>query len=134
MDSGTRRKVRQRPSEGPKRPLRAWVPEHGLPSILDMRVELQDMTDILMGRVDPPIRNGVMTLMEVANTCLARACELEALIHAGELDGTIKKGGPYSKFRTGELRSFKELFKAANELGSRRLTQAQMRDHHHKDY
>lgn len=107
---------------------------HGLPSILDMRVELRDMTDILMGREDPPIRNGVMTLMEVANTCLARACELEALILEGELDGTIKPGSPYKKFRTGELRSYKELFKASNELGSRRLTKAQMNDHHHKDF
>jgi hypothetical protein len=92
-----------------------------------MMEELQDMTDVLMGRVDPPIDAGYLTLMEVADAYFARASEMTMLIHEAEREGRVSKGSAYTKFRTSELREFKELAKKASELGSRRLTNEQLR-------
>lgn len=64
--------------------------------------------------------------MEVADAYFARACEVDMLIHQGEREGGIFKSSPYYRFRTGELRSFLDLSKRAAELGSRRITLAQM--------
>lgn len=94
----------------------------GLPSIPSMMKELKDMTDVLMGRVEPPIDAGFITLMEVADTYFSRAAEMTMLIQEGEREGTIAKGSKHYKFRTGELRTFMELSKHASDLGSRRLT------------
>ena len=96
----------------------------GLPSVEDIHAELLGYTHVLLGRVEPPMDNGVMTLMEVANAYYSRAKELEMRIHDGEREGTIDKGSPYYKMRTGELRDFVDLAKAAQDLGSRRLTDA----------
>ena len=93
-----------------------------------MSAELHVYTNVLLGRVAPPIDNGVMTLMEVANSYFSRAKEMEMRLHEGERDGWIAKGGELYRFRTGELRDFLDLAKAAQELGSRRLTDA-MRQH-----
>ena len=79
-----------------------------------------------MGRVIPPIDNGVMTLMEVASAYYARAQEINMRILRGEAQGHIGKGTPIYKFRTGELRAFRELTQQAAELGSRRVTAARM--------
>lgn len=77
---------------------------------------------MLLGHHQPPIDNGTMTLMEVANAYYSRALAIQMAIQRAEADGTVLKGtGPY-KFRTGELRSFIELAKGAAELGSRRVT------------
>lgn len=65
-----------------------------------------------------------MTLMEVANAYYSRAKEIEFRIHEGERLGEIQKGGDLYRFRTGELRDFIDLAKSAQELGSRRLTDA----------
>lgn len=80
------------------------------------------MTDMLIGRADPPIQVGHLTLMEVADGFYARAAELTMLIQKGEREGRITKGSEFYKFRTGELRTFMELAKRAADLGSRRLT------------
>lgn len=79
-----------------------------------------------MGREDPPIDNGVLTLMEYASAVHARACEMNMLLHRAENNGAIDRSSPYYKFRTGELRDFTDMAKAAMELGSRRLTAAQL--------
>jgi hypothetical protein len=64
--------------------------------------------------------------MEVSNAYLSRAYEVDMLIHAAERNRDILRASPLSKFRTGELRSFIELARKAQELGSRRLTSAQL--------
>lgn len=101
--------------------------KYGLPPVKDLAAELEEYRDVLLGRVAPPIDNGVATLMEVSNAYFARACELDMLIHEGEREGDIFKGSDYYRFRTGELRSFLELTKRSFELGSRLVTVEQMR-------
>jgi hypothetical protein len=107
-----------------KRPkLRVVHIGEGLPSIPDMMVEIDDMLAVLVGREEPPIQHGVLTLMEVADAYYARAMEMTMLLQRGEREGTITKGGAHYKFRTGELRTFCEIAKRAADLGSRRLTE-----------
>ncbi len=79
-----------------------------------------------MGNEEPPIQNGVMSLLEVANAYLSRALEMTMLIQRAESEGYVTKGSAFYKFRTGELRTFTELASKAAELGSRRVTAAQM--------
>lgn len=94
----------------------------GLPSPEAIRNELKGYRDILMGREDPPIQKGVMTLMEVAEGYFSRACEIEQEILEAQQEGRLPKTGEWNTLRTQEIRSYKELFKSATELGSRRLT------------
>jgi|JI9StandDraft_2_1071091.scaffolds.fasta_scaffold07388_2 hypothetical protein len=107
--------------------LRAIKVGDGAPGIPEMQAELQDYTDVLLGRVEPPINYGVLTLMETADAYYARAMELTMLLQQAEREGIVTRGSAHYKFRTGELRSFSELAKRAADLGSRRLTQEQMR-------
>lgn len=79
-----------------------------------------------MGRRDSPADNGVLSLMEYANAVYSRGMEINMALHHGETAGTIGKGSTYYKFRTGELRDFIDLAKGAVELGSRRVTAAQL--------
>ena len=79
------------------------------------------MRDVLMGRIEPPVR-GLLALQEVADAYFARACEWEQLILAAQADGEILKTSDYHGLRTQEIRSFKEMTKSAADLGSRRLT------------
>lgn len=98
----------------------------GLGKVADLSEEIKGYTNVLLGRVDPPMDAGVATLMECADAYYARACEIDILIHEGEREFEIGKGDPLYKFRTGELRSFLELTKRAQEMGSRRITLAQL--------
>lgn len=98
----------------------------GLPTLEELEEEFFSYVDVLLGRVEPPIDENLLTLMEVSNGYLSRAYEVEMLIHAAERNRDVLRGSPYSKFRTGELRSFIELARKAQELGSRRLTMAEM--------
>lgn len=82
------------------------------------------MLDVLLGREAPPIDMGPGTLAEVANAYYARGKEIEMILLRHELNGEISRGSVQAKFRTGELRSFIDIAKAAYELGSRRLTMA----------
>lgn len=105
----------------------------GLGTIESLSSELEGYVDVLLGRVTPPIDNGVMTLMEVADAYYARAAEIEMNIYRLEREGGIIRGSPYYRFRTGELRTFLELSRKAAEKGSRRITYeqflyAQLRD------
>lgn len=124
---------------GPKRPAAsgsgATATEHnvivvhvgeGVTSLGKLRREVREMTDVLLGRAPMPIDNGVMTLMEVATAYYARASEITASLQAAENDGHILKSSKHAKFRTGELRTFRELAKAMVDLGSRRVTAARL--------
>lgn len=92
----------------------------------ELRAELSEYVEVLLGREPAPIDNGVMTLMEYANAVYSRAMEINMLLHNAESTGIVIRGsGPY-KFRTGELADFIALSKSAAELGSRRLTYAQV--------
>lgn len=99
---------------------------YGLPEVDDLVVEIKGYWDVLLGRSSPPTEAGDMTLMEIANAYLSRALEIDSLIHEAEREGGVFKGSHYYRFRTGELRDFIEVAKKAQELGSRRLTQAEL--------
>ena len=90
----------------------------GMPSLGELEDEFAGYTDVLLGRQDPPIDAGVLTLMEVSNAYLGRALEIEAMILAAERDRAILKSSPFSKFRTGELRSFITMATKCQDLGS----------------
>lgn len=111
--------------------LRGFAVGTGLPTTTKMHAELADMTDVLLGRVDPPMNAGHLTLMEVADAYFARASEMTMMIQKLERDDQITAGRgrdahPLHKFRTGELRTFMEMAKRAADLGSRRLTKEQL--------
>lgn len=101
----------------------------GANNALALSAELEDMRDVLMGRETVPagITVGPLALMEVAEAYFGRASEIEQIILKGEREGTIAASSALSRFRKGELRSFKEMAKSAAELGSRRLTAASLR-------
>ena len=92
------------------------------PDLQSMVDEIEGYWDVLLGRVEPPINVGTMTLMEVASTYHARALELTHDILRAEREGAVMKGSSHYKFRTGELRTFVDAAKATAELGSRRLS------------
>lgn len=94
----------------------------GLGTPDEIKEELIAYCDVLLGRTDPPVDHGVMTLMEVADAYYARALEIEQLIYDNEREGNVVKGSPYYQLRTGRLRSFIEMSKRSAETGSRRLT------------
>lgn len=101
----------------------------GATNAVKLSAELEDMRDVLMGREVVPegINIGPLALMEVAEAYFGRACEIEQLILKGEREGTITQQSALSRFRKGELRSFKEMAKSAADLGSRRLTAESLR-------
>jgi hypothetical protein len=115
--------------------IRTFKLGEGLPSPTKIRDELEQMRAVLLGHDDPPVTLGTITLMEVAEGYFSRACDLEQQIlraHAeGRIvkrrDGTGKMVDPYNQLRTQEIRSFKEMAKSATELGSRRITAADLR-------
>lgn len=98
----------------------------GLPKLRDMKAEVDEMRDVLMGREEPPIQRGVLTLMEVAEAYYSRCSEMTALIQRKEEEGVVTRSSSYYKFRTGELRTFMEAMKRTIDLGSRRITAARL--------
>ena len=101
------------------------VPE-GLPTPDEIKDELLGYCDVLLGRVEPPVRSPYLDLAEIATAYYARALELDMLIHESERDGDVPRGHPLYRIRTGALRSFIEMSKRMSDLGSRRLTQEQL--------
>ena len=69
--------------------LRAVPLGEGLPDLERMRSEIDDMTAVLMGREDPPVEAGIMSLLEVADAYYARAAELTMLLQRAEQEGHI---------------------------------------------
>jgi hypothetical protein len=97
----------------------------GLPTLDDMRDEIAEYMDVLLGRTDAPVQ-GPSALMETADIYYARASELIMKIQQGETDGVVPKGSALTRFRTGELRTFQEIASKAAALGSRRITALQL--------
>lgn len=97
--------------------------------VQDLRDELADMRAVLLGEVDPPVMLGISTLYEVAEGYFSRACSIEQQI-LGMFNSPAIPNTPaivaLNKFRASELRSFKEMAKSAAELGSRRITAADL--------
>lgn len=99
----------------------------GVPNLTTLREELQDMTDVLLGRKAVPVKGlGLLTLMELADAYFARGMEMQMLLHKAEARGNVLRGSEHYKFRTGELRDFIDLAKGASDLGSRRITAEQL--------
>ena len=98
----------------------------GVPTLHEMREELDEMVAVLMGRNPAPYDNGVSTLQEVANAYYSRGMELTLLLQRAENDGMVLKGSKHYHFRTGELRTFCDLALRAIDLGSRRLSLAKL--------
>ena len=96
----------------------------GLGTPEELHQEINDYIDVLMGHINPPIADGVDTLFEVSSTYLARAKEIDIKLLQRERGTKIESGDELKKFRTGELRSFIELCKSAQNQGSRRITVA----------
>jgi hypothetical protein len=95
----------------------------GLEDVDALYDELLSYTDVLLGRVDPPVDSPYLSLMEIASAYHARALEIEMMILWEESHNRVIRGHPLYKFRTGQLRSFIEMSKKMADLGSRRLTQ-----------
>lgn len=117
-----RKVVRKHKPQVYKGSVREFRVGSGLPKPEEVRAELEEYRDVLMGRKEPPLEKGVITLMEVANGYFSRACEIEQLILQAKAEGWLPKNMGYETLRTQEIRSFKELSKSATELGSRRIT------------
>jgi hypothetical protein len=98
----------------------------GLLTVDDLKDEILHMLNVLLGREESPISSPYLAMAEVATAYYTRAQEIDALIHAGEREGTILRGSSMQRFRTGELRAFIEAARKCAELGSRRLTQEQL--------
>ena len=89
--------------------------------------ELESYNNVIFGREDTPISNGVSTMYELAVAYYARAKEIEMYCKKFESGIDIgKTKHPIYKFRTGQLNVFIEMVKELAKLGSRRITVAQM--------
>ena len=110
----------------PSNSVRSFRVNEGIPTVGEMRQEIDEYTEVLLGHGAAPISNGVLTLMEYANAVYSRAMELTMHLQRAESDGVILKGSKPYRFRTGELRTFCEMAAKAIELGSRRVTVAQL--------
>lgn len=126
MKSRSRVVTRRVPKVNRVRTLKLGV---GASEAVKLAAELEDMRDVLLGREDIPegIHPGPLALLEVAEAYFGRACDIEQIILKKEREGTIAADGALSRFRKGELRSFKEMAKSAADLGSRRLTATSLR-------
>jgi hypothetical protein len=107
--------------------VRSFRLQDGLPRLAHLRAEIDSYLTVLLGRAEPPVDAEDMTLMEYANAVYSRAVEINILLQRAEADGEVVKASALYKFRTGELRSFIELASKAIDLGSRRVTAANVR-------
>ena len=89
--------------------------------------ELEDYTDVIFGRKEAPVKEGIATMYEISVAYYARAKEIE--MFCKKLESGIDVGKtrhPIYRFRTGQLNVFIEMCKELTKLGSRRITVAQM--------
>lgn len=104
---------------------------HGLPTLEECNAELNQYSEHLRtfyaeDDVHIPITN-LLDLLEVATAYLARAYEIERLLHQREQVHSLPRGCQEQRFRTGALESFISQAKILRDLGSRRLSYAQLR-------
>ena len=90
-----------------------------------VKITFDDMVDVLNGHELADLELGELTLLELATAYFGRACEVEMILHRGEADGSVLRNSSAYRFRTGELRDFKELCKAKMKLGQTRVYWAQ---------
>jgi len=105
------------------------IEHHGnaLAVIRKFEQELEEYTDVIFGRKQSPIQNGVASMYEISVAYYARAKEIEMYCKKFESGIDIgKTKHPLYKFRTGQLNVFIEMCKELTKLGSRRITVAQM--------
>lgn len=70
--------------------------------------------------------NNRMDLLEVSSAYLARAYDIQRRLCQREQRENLGRGTPEQRFRTGALESFINQAKVCRDLGSRRLTHAQL--------
>lgn len=95
-------------------------------TLRSLESEVEGYWDILLGRVDPPFDNGILTLMEIATGIFTRCSEITATLQKLEYKDSVSKGDNLYRFRTGPLRTLMEASSKAIELGSRRVTAARI--------
>lgn len=102
---------------------------HGLPPLLDdCYKELTVYAEHLLTFVNDehvPVEH-VLDLLEVASAYLARAYDIERRLYQREQVLNLPRGCPEQRFRTGALESFISQAKVLRDLGSRRLSAAQL--------
>tara|TARA_B100000676_G_C17806899_1_gene695266 strand:- start:189 stop:530 length:342 start_codon:yes stop_codon:yes gene_type:complete len=94
----------------------------GVSSAEELHSEISNYIDVLLGHEKPPIEDGVEALFELSSAYLARAREIEVKLLERERSNSIPTDDNLKRFRTGELRSFIDLCKRAQDQGSRRIT------------
>lgn len=101
---------------------------HGLPDLEECFDELTGYAVDLARYYDPDIPIGAtLDLLEVASAYLARAFDIERQLYQREQTHSLPRGCPEQRFRTGALESFIAQAKVCRDLGSRRLSFAQLR-------
>lgn len=104
-----------------------WI-GHGLPTLNEAFDELTQYAEHLATFYDPEVPIGnTLDLLEVASAYLARAFDIERRLHQREQLLGLPRGCPEQRFRTGALESFISQAKVLRDLGSRRLSFAQLR-------
>jgi hypothetical protein len=87
-----------------------------------------------LGRKPLPIINGILSLQESATAIYGRCAEITALIQKAEYKGLVPAKSQLYKMRTGPLRTLIEATSKAIDLGSRRITAAQLEAHFKEDF
>jgi len=105
------------------------IEHHGntMDQVRNFERELDGYNNVIFGRQETPIKNGVSTMYELAVAYYARAKEIE--MYCKKFESGIDVGKtrhPIYRFRTGQLNVFIEMVKELAKLGSRRITVAQM--------
>lgn len=73
-----------------------------------------------------PAVGSTLDLLEIASAYLARAYDIERRLHHREQAQGLPRGCPEQRFRTGALESFICQARVCRDLGSRRLSYAQL--------
>ena len=105
------------------------IEHHGnaMEMVRKFEAELTHYNDVVFGRTQSPVSEGISSMYEISVAYYARAKEIE--MYCKKFESGIDVGKtrhPLYKFRTGQLNVFIEMIKELTKLGSRRITVAQM--------
>ena len=105
------------------------IEHHGnaMEMVRKFETELKHYNDVVFGRTQSPVSEGISSMYEISVAYYARAKEIE--MYCKKFESGIDVGKtrhPLYKFRTGQLNVFIEMIKELTKLGSRRITVAQM--------